>query len=155
MKPRVGVSACLIGELVRFDGTHKLTSAVAALAQHFELVTVCPEDEIGMGTPREPIRINRRHRLVGVTSNVDHTDAMVAWANNRLDELGPLDGYVFKARSPSCGVWTVQIEGEGPVGRGIFARVVTDRYPDMPVAEEDGVDDEFIRRVRSYAQRRP
>ena len=154
MKPRVGVSACLIGQPVRWDGTDKLIDHVAALAEHFELVAVCPEDEVGMGTPREPIRINRRHRLVGVKSNTDHTDAMIAWASKRLDELGPLDGYVFKARSPSCGVWTVQIEGEGPVGRGIFARVVTDRWPDMPVAEEDSVDDDFVERVRLYAQRR-
>ena len=154
MKPRVGVSACLIGRPVRWDGTDKMTDRVAALAERFDLVAVCPEDEVGMGTPREPIRIDRRHRLVGVKSNTDHTDAMIEWAHKRLADLGPLDGYVLKARSPSCGLFTVQIEGEGPVGRGIFAQVLTDTWPDMPVSEEDAVDDAFIEAVIAYARRR-
>jgi uncharacterized protein YbbK (DUF523 family) len=153
-KPRVAVSSCLLGHLVRWDGTAKPNDLVQSLDDRVELVPVCPEDEIGMGTPREPIKINRRHRLVGVRSGTDHTDAMRAFAVERLEELGEIDGWIFKARSPSCGLHTVNIEGEGPVGRGIFAEVVTSLRPDLPVAEEDQVDDTFIDRVVAHAARR-
>lgn len=153
-RPRVAVSSCLLGNLVRWDGTHKLTATVAALDREIDLVPVCPEDELGMGTPREPIKIDRRHRLVGVASGTDHTDAMRAFAERRLGQLGDIDGWIFKARSPSCGLHTVNVESAGPVGRGVFAEVVTALRPDMPVAEEDAVDQRFIDRVRAHAARR-
>jgi uncharacterized protein YbbK (DUF523 family) len=154
MKPRVAVSACLIGRLVRWDGTHKLTDAVARLDEVFELVEVCPEDEVGMRTPREPIKLDPQRRLVGVRSKTDHTEAMRAFARRRLQELGPLDGWIFKARSPSCGLWTVQVEGQGPIGRGAFSEVVTTLLPSLPVAEEDEVDEAFIERVRAHRRMR-
>lgn len=147
MKPRVGVSSCLLGQLVRWDGGHKRNEAIAGLAGLVELVAVCPEDEVGMGTPREPIKINRDRRLVGVRSGTDHTDSMRAFAVRRLSELGELDGWIFKARSPSCGLHTVNIEGRGHVGRGTFAEAVTAAVPSVPFAEEDAVDQDFIDRV--------
>ncbi len=152
MKPRVAVSACLLGHLVRYDGGHKRDEEIVDLANRFELVPVCPEDEVGMGTPREPIRIDRRRRLVGARSGKDHTDAMRAFARRRLDELGPLDGWIFKARSPSCGLHTVEIESEGPVGRGIFADAVTALRPELPVTEEDAIDDRFLSSVSEHAR---
>ncbi len=139
---------------MRWDGTHKLTDAVASLADRFELVPVCPEDEVGMGTPREPIKLDRRRRLVGVRSRLDHTDRMRAFAARRLDELGPLDGWIFKARSPSCGLWTVPVEGEGAVGRGTFSEVVTASSPGMPVAEEQEIDETFVERVVAHWRHR-
>ncbi len=149
-KPRVGVSACVIGREVRYDGGHKLTDAVIDLAEVVELVGVCPEDEVGMGTPREPIHIDVRGRLVGVDSDTDHTAAMNAWAATRLTELSDLDGYILKARSPSCGLSGAASQG----GRGLFAQRLTEAYPELPVTEEDGVDDAFIDRVFDHWRRR-
>ena len=139
-KPRVGVSACLLGREVRYDGGHKLTGAVVDLGELVELVPVCPEDEVGMGTPREPIHIDVRGRLVGVDSGTDHTDAMNAWSARRLAELSDLDGYVLKARSPSCGLVGAASQG----GRGLFAQRLTETYPDLPVTDEEHLDDAFV-----------
>lgn len=146
VKPRVGVSACLIGREVRYDGGHKLTDAVVVLGELMELVPICPEDEIGLGTPREPIHITSEGRLVGVDSEIDHTDAMNSWAAQRLASLGDLDGYVLKARSPSCGLTGAASTG----GRGLFAQRLTETYPDLPVTEEDGVDDDFVAQVFAH-----
>ena len=145
-KPRVGVSACLVGREVRYDGGHKLTDAVVELGSRVELVPICPEDEVGMGTPREPIHIDGRGRLVGVDSNTDHTDAMNAWATKRLAELDDLDGYVLKARSPSCGLAGSASQG----GRGLFAQRLTETYPDLPVTDEEHLDDDFVARVFAH-----
>jgi uncharacterized protein YbbK (DUF523 family) len=149
-KPRVGVSACLVGREVRYDGGHKLTDAVMELGSRVELVPVCPEDEVGMGTPREPIHITRDGRLVGVDSQTDHTDAMNAWSEKRLAELSDLDGYVLKARSPSCGLIGAASTG----GRGLFAQALTQTYPELPVVEEGAVDEGFIERVFEHWHRR-
>lgn len=154
MRPRVAVSACLLGHNVRWDGGHKETDEVLELERAFELVAVCPEDELGMGTPREPIRLDRRRRLVGTRSGTDHTEAMRAFALGRLAELDPIDGWIFKARSPSCGLFAVPVEGAGPVGRGTFADIVTAERPDLPVVEESDVDERFLERVRMHARRR-
>jgi uncharacterized protein YbbK (DUF523 family) len=145
-KPRVGVSACLVGREVRYDGGHKLTDAVMDLGSRVELVPVCPEDEVGMGTPREPIHITREGRLVGVDSGTDHTDAMHAWSGQRLAELDDLDGYVLKARSPSCGLIGAASTG----GRGLFAQRLTETYPELPVTDEEHLDDAFVERVLAH-----
>jgi uncharacterized protein YbbK (DUF523 family) len=145
-KPRVGVSACLIGREVRYDGGHKWTAGVAALADVVELVAVCPEDEIGMGTPREPIHITHEERLVGVESGTDHTDVMNAWSAKRLAALDDLDGYVLKARSPSCGLIGAASTG----GRGLFAQALTETYPSLPVTDEEGLDEDFVERVFAH-----
>ena len=122
--PRVGVSRCLLGDEVRYDGTHRRDAAlIDALSRHVEWVSVSPEVEIGMGTPREPIELARADgvpsagahvRLLGVNSAEDWTDRMQAWARERLRSLVALglSGYVCKARSPSCGTRDV------PVRRG-------------------------------------
>jgi uncharacterized protein YbbK (DUF523 family) len=149
-KPRVGVSACLIGREVRYDGGHKLTDAVMQLGSRVTLVPVCPEDEVGMGTPREPIHITREGRLVGVESLTDHTDAMNTWSAKRLAELDDLDGYVLKARSPSCGLVGAASTG----GRGLFAQALTDTYPSLPVVDEEHLDDHFVARVFDHWRRR-
>lgn len=145
-KPRVGVSACLVGREVRYDGGHKLTDVVMDLGSRVELVPVCPEDEVGMGTPREPIHIDVRGRLVGVDSGTDHTDAMNAWSAKRLAGLDDLDGYVLKARSPSCGLTGAASQG----GRGLFAQRLTEAYPDLPVTDEEHLDDGFVLRVLAH-----
>jgi uncharacterized protein YbbK (DUF523 family) len=164
---RLGVSACLLGERVRWDGDHKRADdLLAALDGRVEWVPVCPEMAIGLGAPREPIELVEdagRVRLVGAQSRVDHTDAMERWACAHLDELERLrlHGFVLKARSPSCGLAGVNLRRTGgdvrPDGRGVFARALVERFARLPVEEETRLTDTaertaFLRRVRAYAR---
>lgn len=149
MKPRVGISSCLLGENVRYDGTNKRV-ALEDLSEVFEWVPVCPEVEIGLGVPREPIqlvRIGAEVRLQGVTSKADHTQKMVEFARRRLDRLAELGlhGYVFKARSPSCGPSRVPVSGEDETRAGMFAGAVIERFPGLPVAHEEDLADPGVR----------
>jgi len=118
---RIGISACLLGQAVRFDGGHKRDSfRTETLGRYVEWVPVCPEVEIGLGTPRESIRLasaDGSTRLVEARSGTDHTLAMRRYARRRVTELGraDLDGYVLKKDSPSCGLHRVRVYGaEGP-----------------------------------------
>jgi uncharacterized protein YbbK (DUF523 family) len=173
-RPRVGISRCLLGDEVRYDGTHKRDDAlVGTLGRHVEWVPVCPEVEVGMGTPREPIQLVARHdgvpsaseraRLIGVSSGHDWTDLMQGWAQERVRTLMPLNlsGYIFKARSPSCGVHGVPVQGGNfeRAGRGLFAQALIDSQPDLPVEDEEGLADprareEFLQRVLHHHARR-
>jgi len=140
-----------------------------------EWVPACPEVEVGMGTPREPIQLvadaggvrsgNSRVRLLGVQSREDRTERMHAWARQRAEALRALGlaGFVLKARSPSCGVRDVRIEGPAETGHdglGLFAQALVDAMPDLPVADEDQLRtaaerDAFLGRVRAqFLQRR-
>jgi uncharacterized protein YbbK (DUF523 family) len=160
MRPRVGISRCLLGDEVRYDGTHRLDEAViASLGPHVEWVAVCPEVEIGMGTPREPIQLVRsadgvasldtRVRLIAVAGGTDWTARMHDWAAARAQQLKALglSGYVFKARSPSCGIGDVPIRGaeDGRRGRGLFAEALIAALPDLPVADEASLADAAVR----------
>ena len=159
-RPRVGISRCLLGDEVRYDGTHRRDATVIALLDaHVEWVPVCPEVEVGMGTPREPIylvtspdgvpSLGSLVRLVGVDSGRDWTLPMHAWARGRARELAALDlsGYVFKARSPSCGIGDAMIRDAGGErrGRGLFAQALIDALPDLPVADEASLSDAAAR----------
>ncbi len=161
---RVGVSACLLGDKVRYDGGHKKDAFLTgALAAHVRFVPVCPEVELGLGTPRETIRLQRdgeQVRLVAPRSGKDHTAAMRRYAERRVAELErmELSGYVLKKDSPSCGMERVRIWG-GPVpartGRGAFAEVLMRRMPLLPVEEEGRLNDpalreNFVERVFAY-----
>jgi uncharacterized protein YbbK (DUF523 family)/uncharacterized protein YbgA (DUF1722 family) len=154
MRPRVGISACLLGEAVRYDGAHKRDAfLVEALGAHVEWVPVCPEVELGLGVPREPIRLEGGAggrggalgtgdvRLVTVTTRRDLTAAMAAFAPARVAALAAegLAGWVLKARSPSCGPAGVPIEGSDRTGPGAFAREVRERLPHLPVAHEEAL----------------
>jgi uncharacterized protein YbbK (DUF523 family) len=175
-RPRVGISRCLIGDEVRYDGSHRLDERVIELlGPYVEWVPVCPEVEVGMGTPREPIHLvasvdgvpsmTERVRLVGVASSEDWTERMHEWARDRARDLAALDlsGYVFKARSPSCGIDDVvvhAVDGERQ-GRGLFAQALIDALPDLPVTDEAALVDPaaragFLERVlRHHAERSP
>jgi uncharacterized protein YbgA (DUF1722 family)/uncharacterized protein YbbK (DUF523 family) len=159
------VSACLLGERVRYDGGHKRDAFLAdILGPHVEWVAVCPEVECGMGTPREPIHLVERDghlRLVGVGSGRDHTDRMAGYAEARVQRLNGegLSGYVFKQQSPSCGVGGVPVSmangASSVTGTGLFARELMARYPELPVEEEGRLQDprvrnHFIERVLAY-----
>ena len=162
---RLGISACLLGQEVRFDGGHKKDAFLTdVLAPHVEWVPVCPEVEVGMGTPRETLRLvreNGRLRMVTTRSAKDYTDAMNDWSRARVAALDAedLDGYVLKKDSPSCGMERVKVyASEGPGvrdGRGLFAAALIDRAPLLPVEEEGRLCDprireNFIERVFAY-----
>jgi uncharacterized protein YbbK (DUF523 family) len=157
----VGVSACLLGAAVRYDGGHKYEPAVArSLAETFVLVPVCPEVELGLGVPRETVRLVLRAgevRMIASRTGTDHTDDMRAFARRRVRELEALglSGYVFKKDSPSCGVVGVEVVGAPDAGRGMFADELTKRMPELPVEEEASLRDadayaDFVCRVLAY-----
>lgn len=157
MKPRVGVSACLLGEAVRFDGRDKWSQAVVErLGPEVDWVPVCPEVEVGMPVPREPVVLTGAGpRMVGAISGADHTEAMNRFAEARIAALGPLDGYVLKSRSPSCGL--VGVPG-APTGAGLFAAALRRLRPDLPLAEETDLEDDarraaFLAAARAHARR--
>jgi uncharacterized protein YbbK (DUF523 family)/uncharacterized protein YbgA (DUF1722 family) len=147
-RPRLGISACLLGETVRYDGAHKRDAfLVESLGRHVEWVPVCPEVELGLGVPREPIQLQvdpggaGGTRLVSVTRRRDLTEAMASFAEARVDSLAALRlaAYVLKARSPSCGPAGVPIAGSTRSGSGAFARVLRARLPHLPVVHEEGL----------------
>lgn len=158
---RIGISSCLLGDEVRFDGGHKRdASLIEALAPLVEWVRVCPEVEMGMGVPREPVRlvqVNGGTRMIAVQSGIDHTDAMRAYAARRAGELAGADlaGYVLKAKSPSCGLHDVSIQNESATGMGLFAAALREALPDLPVEDElrltdPSVRDGFLQRAEAY-----
>ncbi len=152
---RVGISSCLLGQKVRFDGGHKRDRFLTdVLAPYVEWVPVCPEVELGMGIPRESIRLVRRDdevRLVAERSGSDHTRAMQRFAARRVRQLDELElcGYVLKKDSPSCGMERVRVYGEKGMprkdGRGAFAAVLQDRCAQLPVEEEGRLNDPRLR----------
>jgi NAD(P)-dependent dehydrogenase (short-subunit alcohol dehydrogenase family)/uncharacterized protein YbbK (DUF523 family) len=158
-KPPVGVSSCLLGELVRFNGGHsRFRFLTDELDPYVEWVPYCPEMEIGLGTPRETLRLTDDGRLVS-KSGLDHTAAMAA-----LPLPAGLDGYVLKAKSPSCGIHGIaRYDRSGhPAdhrGRGLFAQRLIARYPLLPVEDEGRLNDpvlkeEFSERVFAFARLR-
>ena len=164
---KIGVSTCLLGEKVRFDGGHKHNRYITqTLGQFFEFVPVCPESECGLGIPREAMRLVGsvdRPRLVTNKTGIDHTDQMLTWANGRLDTLRKenLCGFIFKKDSPSSGLFRVKVYNDKgqPVktGRGLFAAAFTARFPRIPVEEEGRLHDPVLREnfiERVFALRR-
>ncbi len=163
-KIRVGISSCLLGEEVRFDGGHKRDSYVTGtLSDYFDFVPFCPEAGVGLGIPRQPIRLVRRGeeiRAVGVkTPELDPTDDLAAFAHQTAGELGEVSGYILKNASPSCGMERVKVYNEKGMpernGVGIFAGALMERLPLLPVEEEGRLGDpvlreNFIERVFVY-----
>jgi uncharacterized protein YbgA (DUF1722 family)/uncharacterized protein YbbK (DUF523 family) len=164
-KIRLGISTCLLGERVRYDGGHKLDRyLVDTLGRYAEFVPVCPEMECGLGVPRESMRLvgdPESPRLVTTRSNLDMTDRMKLWAARRVRELEAADlcGFIFKSDSPSSGMARVRVYGDKGVparkGVGLFARAFMERFPLVPV-EDDGrlhdpeIRENFIERVFAF-----
>jgi uncharacterized protein YbbK (DUF523 family)/uncharacterized protein YbgA (DUF1722 family) len=163
----IGVSACLLREHVRYDGGHKRNAfLLEELAPHVRFVPVCPEVAIGLGVPRETIRLVRRGdgvRLLG-SAGVDQTDAMRRWAGKVMGELceQDLSGFVLKKGSPSCGLERVRVWDEGAQrptrsGRGVFAQALVDAMPELAIEEEGrlhdpGLREHFVDRVFGHAR---
>ncbi len=159
-RPRVGVSSCLLGQEVRFNGGHKRFRFLTdELDPYVDWVPYCPEVEIGLGTPREPIRLTLDGRLVNRSGTADHTALMRA-----LPLPAGVDGYVFKAKSPSCGVWGIPRyrddgEASGAHGRGLYAERVLASFPLLAVEDEGrlndtGLREAFVERVFAAARLR-
>lgn len=154
-KIRLGVSSCLLGNRVRYDGQHKLDHfLVDVLGQYVEWVPVCPEVECGLPVPREAMRLvgDPEHpRLVTIRTRIDHTDRMLQWASRRARELDREDlcGFVFKSRSPSSGMKSVKVYNDdgmpSQTGVGLFAKAFMDRFPLLPVEDEGRLNDALLR----------
>jgi uncharacterized protein YbgA (DUF1722 family)/uncharacterized protein YbbK (DUF523 family) len=182
-RPRLGVSACLLGEPVRYDAGHKRDPfLVEIFGPHVEWVPVCPEVEAGFGTPRESMRLvtssplpasrakgtridPHRISLVLVKSGTDVTARLTSYSAQRTEALAleQLSGYVLKKDSPSCGMDRVKVYAGGGMaeraGRGLFAEALISRMPTLPVEEEGRLSDprlreNFIERIFAYQRLR-
>ncbi len=162
---RIGVSQCLLGAEVRFDGGHKRDSFLTeVLGRYVEWVPVCPEVEAGFGVPRETMRLTgepERPTLLTIKTKRDLTEPMERFSQRRVRELEPLEltGYVFKKDSPSCGMERVRVYNQhgmpNRTGVGVFAKAFMERCPLIPVEEEGRLSDpvlreNFIERVFCY-----
>jgi uncharacterized protein YbgA (DUF1722 family)/uncharacterized protein YbbK (DUF523 family) len=160
----IAVSACLLGENVRYNGGQKYDGYITGiLGKFFVLVPVCPEVESGMSVPREPMRLEgdpRFPRLMTVDTGIDRTEQLHSYCRKRIRELREenLCGFIFKKRSPSCGPSQVKVH-KGPCrernGAGLFARAVMCKMPLLPFEDEERLSDpavreNFIERVFNY-----
>lgn len=152
---RIGISSCLLGNRVRYDGGHKHDRYVTGtLGEFFDFVPVCPEVECGLPVPREPMRLvgnSDNPVLLTTKTGRDHTEKMKRWAEKRVRELQNenLCGFIFKSKSPSSGMARVKVYDANkvpkPVGVGIFARAFQDSFPLLPVEEEGRLHDMVLR----------
>ncbi|MCE0462195.1 MULTISPECIES: YbgA family protein [Pseudomonas] len=169
-KPKIAISACLMGAQVRFNGGHKQSQLCSQLlAEHFDFVPVCPEVAIGLGIPREAIRLvgNPLHpEAVGtVTPDLNVTRPLAEYGQQMADTLGDICGYIFMQKSPSCGLERVKVYDhngvpQGGGGRGLYAQAFCNRHPDLPVEEDGRLNDpvlreNFLTRVFAYAAWQP
>lgn len=154
-KIKLGISSCLLGEKVRYDGGHKWDRFLTdTLGKFVEFVPVCPEVECGLGVPREAMRLEgdpAAPRLVTVRTGVDHTERMTAWTRRRVRELEAegLCGFIFKSGSPSSGLERVKVYNAQGVpaktGVGLFARAFLEHFPLLPVEDEGRLHDPRLR----------
>jgi len=167
MKIKIGISSCLLGQKVRYNGQHKLDKPIVkALGSYVEWVPVCPEVECGFSIPREPMRLEgapAEPRLMTVNSQKDLTEQMLKWVKKRIIELGDEDlcGFIFKSKSPSCAVMDlIDVYNEGIAkkeGQGIFAAAFIKHFPLIPVEDEvqmriTELRDNFIEQAFAYSR---
>ena len=162
-KPLVGVSQCLLGEAVRYDGQAKANRIILEqLSRIFEFLPVCPEVEAGLSIPRPPVRLTgsiTNPRITGRDDpSLDVTEIMMTYCKSKPIELKQLAGYIFKSRSPSCGLNSTPVfineECVTETSRGVFAREFCEHYPQLPVIEDNELEHEdrlekFIQSVLS------
>ncbi|MFP6638588.1 MAG: DUF523 domain-containing protein [Nitrospinaceae bacterium] len=172
---KIGVSSCLLGEPVRYNGGHKANQVVIdLLGDGFEVVPTCPEVAVGMGIPREPVQLvasnvrmvglNPNHnlplgiskfpvvvRMMGVESGRDWTEAMADFNSSKLKELTEqnLSGFIFKCRSPSCAIGGVHLHHEHSEEKsltsGLFAQAFMKHFPLIPVIDEEQLQEKKLR----------
>ena len=166
-KPLVGVSRCLLGDAVRYDGKSKTNQIVLEqLSQLFELIPVCPEVEAGLSIPRPPVQLTssiKNPKLTGRDNHsIDVTNIMQQYCDTKPAELNHLSGFIFKSRSPSCGLNSTPVYIDGhcvtETGRGIFAKYLCKTYPNLAVIEDSELEaknqlDSFIQAVLKTSPR--
>lgn len=165
-KPKIAISACLMGAEVRYNGGHKASRLCSrTLTDYFEFIAVCPEVAIGLGVPREPIRLvgdpQQPHAVGTVHHELDVTEALTNYGQQMAGALGDICGYIFMQKSPSCGLERVKVyhaNGSPHDGgaRGIYAQAFCARHPDLPVEEDGRLNDpvlreNFLTRVFAYS----
>ncbi len=163
-KPTVGISSCLTGQRVRYDGNDKLQDWISELLDDLSLVPVCPEFELGMGVPREKIQLEWSEdgvQLLAIESRRNWTSLMNEYAEQRCESLDSQDlcGFILKSRSPSCGIGNVTVHGceSSTTDQGRFASAVLSKWPELPVVDETmliskSLRQDFIAKVCSYQQ---
>ncbi|MGI9278029.1 MAG: YbgA family protein [Endozoicomonas sp.] len=164
---KLGISACLMGQKVRYDGGHKRSSfCMNTLSQYFHFEPVCPEVAIGLGTPREPIRLAgdiKQVRVVGTDHpDRDVTDQLTDYGNKKAKELTDICGYILMQKSPSCGMERVKVYHKngtpsGVSSPGAYAKALIEEQPLLPVEEEGRLHDPVLREnffTRVYAYHR-
>ncbi|WP_067600342.1 YbgA family protein [Nocardiopsis listeri] len=168
VRPVVGVSSCLLGASVRYNGGHSRNRFLTdELNRHVDWLPVCPEAEIGLGVPRPTLRLQDSEgaaRVISSATGTDHSDDLSNVANRHLGRLARLDGYVLKNKSPSCGLFSLPVfDGDGNrlrgTGRGAFAERLTTLLPALPVEEQGRLSDpalreHFVERVFAHARLR-
>lgn len=165
-RPKIAVSACLMGAEVRYNGGHKHSHLCShTLTDYFDFIPVCPEVAIGLGIPREPIHLigdpRQPHAVGTVHRDIDVTQPLADYGQKMAAELNDICGYIFMQRSPSCGLERVKVYQDNgmPInggGRGIYAQAFCALHPDLPVEEEGRLNDpvlreNFLTRVFTYA----
>jgi uncharacterized protein YbbK (DUF523 family) len=177
---KIGISSCLLGEKMRYDGGHKLDSfLIGALGPLAEWLPVCPEVESGLPVPREAMRLEGdfdEPRLVTIHTGIDHTERMVTWSQRKVIFLQRQDlcGFIFKSKSPSCGLRDLDVctpsGAHADIGNperqdfgvrgdaGIFARIVMNAFPLSPIEDDESLHDpavmaNFIKKIFDYADR--
>ena len=156
-KIKIGISSCLLGNHVRYDGSNKSDHYIKDVMGKFvEWVPVCPEVGCGLTVPREAMQLTGGHadlRIITIQTRIDITDILLEWTGNKLAELAPLDlkGFIFKSRSPSCGIKGVNIYDSCNIpvhdGAGIFANSFMNYFNSIPVEDEEGVNDHAAREL--------
>lgn len=163
-KPKIGVSSCLLGHLVRYDGREKLHPAIHQLSAKFELIPLCPEVDSGLSTPRPPVQLvkSEGHLLaLGVEEpTLDITERLENHFHSRVEMIKTLSGLILKARSPSCGTGSTPIYStsgeEIEYGSGLFSRALKNRFPHLPLIDEIAFDEprllkHFLQQVKNYS----
>ncbi len=166
-KPVVAISRCLLGERVRYDAELKhFPELVEFVRARFTLIEICPEVEIGLSTPRPPVRLVQQEDQLQILGRddptLDITAAMQTYCEHRATQLDSIHGYIFKCRSPSCGVTDTPIFNEhGEIlhyASGMFAQRMLQQYPQLPITDEESLitakqRDDFAQQVKRYQQK--
>lgn len=162
----IGISSCLLGNKVRYDGDHcRHDEIIRYLDKKFTLMPFCPEVAIGLGVPRPPIQLIQSNGEIRVKAVIDPsqdlTRALTNYAHSLSEQFETISGYIFKSRSPSCGIGDVKVyDTSGELimhSYGQFAKIIMQKYPDLPISDETRLSDsasikEFLSQVKNYSK---
>ncbi len=163
-KITIGISSCLLGENVRFDGSNKYEKITKSLNKYFDFISICPEVEAGLGTPRPPIRLEgnfNKPSVISIKSRKDLTKLMNRYCKERLNkkDVSLISGYVLKSRSPSCGTKDVKIYNNAKIvkGQGLFTKEISRKYSNLPIINNDQLNnvkhrEQFINQTYAYTR---